>query len=90
MNQTKPPPPAGEEGAALPRHFDTGHPHGWRPPDRRGGGGPSWPGLVGAQVTVTLIEAEIPPEGAPDHVVHTVTEKQQILGERGKGGCAFE
>ena len=36
-------------------------------------------GLVGAQVTVTLeIDAEIP-EGAPDHVVRTVTENSQTL-----------
>ena len=36
-------------------------------------------GLVGAQVTVTLeIEAEIP-EGAPDHVVRTVTENSRTL-----------
>ena len=36
-------------------------------------------GLLGAQVTVTLeIDAEIP-EGAPDHVVRTVTENSQTL-----------
>ena len=36
-------------------------------------------GLVGAQVTVTLeIEAEVP-EGAPDHVVRTVTENSRTL-----------
>ncbi|MCP5148712.1 MAG: ATP-binding protein [Pseudomonadales bacterium] len=36
-------------------------------------------GLVGASVTVTLeIEANIP-EGAPDHVVRTVTENSQTL-----------
>lgn len=36
-------------------------------------------GLVGANVTVTLeIEADIP-EGAPDHVVRTVTENSQTL-----------
>ena len=36
-------------------------------------------GLVGAQVTVTLeIDAEIP-EGAPDHVVRTVTENSRTL-----------
>ena len=35
--------------------------------------------LVGANVTVTLeIEAEIP-EGAPDHVVRTVTENSRTL-----------
>ena len=36
-------------------------------------------GLVGAQVTVTLeIEAEVP-EGAPDHVIRTVTENSRTL-----------
>ena len=36
-------------------------------------------GLVGATVTVTLeVEAEIP-SGAPDHVVHTVTENSRTL-----------
>ena len=36
-------------------------------------------GLVGAKVTVTLeIEAEVP-EGAPDHVVRTVTENSRTL-----------
>ena len=36
-------------------------------------------GLVGAQVTVTLeIEAEIP-DGAPEHVVRTVTENSRTL-----------
>jgi hypothetical protein len=36
-------------------------------------------GLVGAGVTVTLeIEAELP-EGAPDHVVRTVTENGRTL-----------
>ena len=36
-------------------------------------------GLVGARVTVTLeIEAEVP-EGAPDHVVRTVTENSRTL-----------
>ena len=36
-------------------------------------------GVVGAQVTVTLeIDAEIP-EGAPDHVVRTVTENSRTL-----------
>ena len=35
--------------------------------------------LVGAQVTVTLeIEAEVP-EGAPDHVIRTVTENSRTL-----------
>ena len=36
-------------------------------------------GLPGAQVTITLeIEARIP-EGAPDHVVRTVTENSRVL-----------
>jgi hypothetical protein len=36
-------------------------------------------GLPGAKVRVTLeIEAEIP-EGAPDHVVRTVTENSRVL-----------
>ena len=36
-------------------------------------------GLMGAKVTVTLeIEAEVP-EGAPDHVVRTVTENSRTL-----------
>ena len=36
-------------------------------------------GLVGANVTVPLeIEAEIP-DGAPEHVVRTVTENSQTL-----------
>jgi hypothetical protein len=36
-------------------------------------------GLVGSSVRVTLeIEAEIP-EGAPDHVVRTVTENSRTL-----------
>ncbi len=36
-------------------------------------------GLVGARVTVTIeIEAEIP-DGAPDHVVRTVTENSRTL-----------
>jgi hypothetical protein len=36
-------------------------------------------GLVGAKVTVTIeVEAEIP-DGAPDHVVRTVTENSQAL-----------
>jgi len=36
-------------------------------------------GLVGAKVKVTLeVEAEIP-EGAPDHVVRTVTENSRTL-----------
>ena len=36
-------------------------------------------GIVGANVTVTLeIEAEIP-QGAPDHVVRTVTENSHTL-----------
>ncbi len=36
-------------------------------------------GLVGAKVSVTLdIEAEIP-DGAPDHVVRTVTENSRTL-----------
>jgi predicted AAA+ superfamily ATPase len=36
-------------------------------------------GLVGAKVTVTLeVEAEIP-DGAPDHVVRTVTENSRVL-----------
>ena len=36
-------------------------------------------GLVGANVTVTMeIEAEIP-DGAPEHVVRTVTENSQTL-----------
>jgi hypothetical protein len=36
-------------------------------------------GLVGATVTVTIeLEAEIP-DGAPDHVVRTVTENSRTL-----------
>jgi hypothetical protein len=36
-------------------------------------------GLVGARVTVTIeVEAEIP-DGAPDHVVRTVTENSRTL-----------
>ena len=42
-------------------------------------------GLVGAQVTVTLeIQAEIP-DGAPDHVVRTVTENSRTLNFTDQG-----
>jgi hypothetical protein len=42
-------------------------------------------GLVGAKVTITLeIEAEIP-DGAPDHVVRTVTENSRVLKFESKG-----
>ena len=42
-------------------------------------------GLVGAKVEVTLeIEAEIP-EGAPEHVVRTVTENARTLRFKSHG-----
>ena len=42
-------------------------------------------GLVGTQVTVTLeIQAEIP-DGAPDHVVRTVTENSRTLNFTDQG-----
>ena len=42
-------------------------------------------GLVGAKVEVTLeIEAEIP-DGAPEHVVRTVTENARTLRFRSHG-----
>jgi hypothetical protein len=40
---------------------------------------PTWPAWSGATVTVTIeMEAEIP-DGAPDHVVRTVTENSRTL-----------
>ena len=42
-------------------------------------------GLVGSKVKLTLeIEAEIP-DGAPEHVVRTVTENARTLGFRIQG-----
>ena len=42
-------------------------------------------GLVGADVSVTLeIEAQIP-DGAPDHVVRTVTENSRTLKFKSHG-----
>lgn len=41
--------------------------------------------LVGSKVKLTLeIEAEIP-DGAPEHVVRTVTENARTLGFRSQG-----
>ncbi len=42
-------------------------------------------GLMGAKVTVTLeVEAEIP-DGAPEHVVRTVTENSRTLNFTDQG-----
>ncbi|MDE0449327.1 MAG: hypothetical protein OXH96_21875 [Spirochaetaceae bacterium] len=42
-------------------------------------------GLIGAKVTVTLeVEAEIP-DGAPEHVVRTVTENSRTLNFTDQG-----